>query len=416
MKKLFAIITALCLLFCLCAGCGSQEEPVEEAPAADGAAEEPAEDAPEETPFEDETVEMPVSIGQGGTGYESFPADMVVATVNGTAVTWMEYYYWLHYYTQYVVQLAAQYGMILTDWEGNDLSAENTNAQVVIMNAQANLIQDHVIWSESEKLGVTLDEEDQAELQAAFENNADQTMGNGDGEASEEEMENFLVYLQEVMNVDRDFFDRFNGTGILSEKAFLAKYGEEGARYSDEDTAAFAEENGLLGAKHILLLTVDADTREPLTDEEIAAKRVIAENLLAELQAVQNLQTDPAALESLFDSLMAEYTEDNGYASYPDGYVFSDGQMVQEFEDAVKALEIGQMSDIVESAYGYHIILRIPVEPDAVIGTDSTGVDVTLRYAAATQDYSELLSAWVDEADVVWSEGFETPDMAAIFG
>ena len=414
MKKLIAVITALCLMLCVFAGCGGSKVEYYDEDAADTAeaasAPEAAAAEPAEAPAEEEPL---VSIGQGGTGFESFPADMVVANINGRDVTWMEYYYWLNYYTQYVIQFAAQYGLVLTDWDGLDLSGTNTNADVVIMNAQANLIQDYAVITGAEDLGVAIDEEDEASLQATFEEFADQQFGDADGTASDDEITMALAYITDEMHVDREFFDQFNATGLLSQKTFEAQYGAEGEKYSDEDTLAFAEDNGLLGAKHILLMTVDADTREPLSDEEIAEKRAVAEAVLAQLQAVQD---DPDALAALFDQLMAEYTEDTGFAAYPDGYVFSEGEMVQEFEDGVKALEVGGLSGIVESDYGFHIILRIPIEPDAVIGTNANGEDVTLRYAAATQQYSAELSAWTDAAEVVWSEGFEHPDMAAIFG
>ena len=420
MKKLIAIVTVLCLMLCVFAGCGgSKVEYYDEPAAEETAAAEPAQEqepaAEQESAAEQEPAaeEELVSIGLAGTGFETYPADMVVATVDGGEVTWMEYYYWLRYYTQYVLQLAAQYGVTLTDWEGNDLSGDNTNAQVVLMNAQASIIQDHTFINQAEKLGVTLDEEDLATLQETFETFADQTMGNGDGAASEEELISAEAYLTDGLFIDRDFFDQFNATGILSQKLFVELYGEEGESYSDEETLGFSEDNGLLAAKHILLLTVDADTREALSEEEIAEKYATAENLLAQLQAVKD---DPTALETLFDQLTAEYTEDTGFASYPDGYVFGEGEMVQEFEDAVKALEIGGLSDIVESSYGYHIILRIPVDPGAVIGTDSSGQDVTLRYAAATSAFSTQISEWTEAAEVVWSDGFESPDMAAIFG
>jgi parvulin-like peptidyl-prolyl isomerase len=58
---------------------------------------------------------------------------------------------------------------------------------------------------------------------------------------------------------------------------------------------------------------------------------------------------------------MTANTEDPGVASYPDGYLFQSGEMVAEFEDATAALEIGQVSGIVETTYGYHIIYRIPI-------------------------------------------------------
>ena len=411
MKKLISLTAALCLLLCLLAGCGSSKtEPYEE----DASLTETA-DAPADASGEPVPTEMPVSIGMSGTGtgFETYPAAMTVATVDGQEVSWMEYYYWLNYYTLYVNQLAAQYGLVLSDWDAHDLSGENTNAEVVLMNAQANLIRDNVLLARCEKLGVSLSEEDKAELQQIFELNADNTTGDGNGEAVEDEVNAFTDYIAEQMHIDRAFFDKFNSISLLSEKAFLASYGVDGADYSDDETLAFAEKNNLLGAKHILLLTVDADTREKLGDDVIAEKRARAEELLAQLQAVKD---DPAALEALFDQLMAENTEDNGYASYPDGYVFSEGEMVQEFEDGVKALEIGGLSDIVESSYGFHIILRIPIDPNAVIGTDNTGKDVTLRYAAATQQFNQDLADWSEAAEVVWSDGFEIPDLAAIMG
>ena len=125
---------------------------------------------------------------------------------------------------------------------------------------------------------------------------------------------------------------------------------------------------------------------------------------------------EPAALVELFDQLTAEYTEDTGYAAYPEGYIFGEGEMVTEFEEAVKALDEYGLSGIVESSYGYHIILRTPVDPDGVLGTDSYGNEVTLRYQLASNAFSADMETWMSEADVVWNEGFETMDLAAIFG
>ena len=108
--------------------------------------------------------------------------------------------------------------------------------------------------------------------------------------------------------------------------------------------------------KHILLKTVD-DQNQPLSDDEIAAQRALAEDILAQLQAVEGEE-----LPSLFDELMNRYSEDgrdeNGDLYSPDGYTAVPGDMVPEFEEASLALPIGGLSGIVESSYGYHIILR----------------------------------------------------------
>ena len=83
-------------------------------------------------------------------------------------------------------------------------------------------------------------------------------------------------------------------------------------------------------AKHILIRTVD-DSGEPLPEEEQAAARATAEDLLAQIRAAD----DPIAT---FDQLMNENSEDPGLTSYPDGYLAVPGDMLQEFEDASLAL------------------------------------------------------------------------------
>ena len=58
-----------------------------------------------------------------------------------------------------------------------------------------------------------------------------------------------------------------------------------------------------------------------------------------------------------FSELAKEYSDDKGSAANGGdlGY-FTKGQMVQPFEDAAFSLKSGEISDIVESEYGYHII------------------------------------------------------------
>ncbi len=115
-------------------------------------------------------------------------------------------------------------------------------------------------------------------------------------------------------------------------------------------------------ARHILLLTVDMEGQPtlqddgtyaypPLEDSVIAEKKALAEDLLAQLQAADDL-------DAKFNELMNEYSEDTGLAANPNGYTTTVGQMVAPFEQAALALDFGEMSGIVESSYGYHIILR----------------------------------------------------------
>lgn len=408
MKKLITLLIGLCLLLSLCACGGSEIVPYEDADT-ETTETETAEDVSAET---EDAAEEPAGIDLGGSGFNTYPAETVVGTVNGRDVTWMEYFYWLNYYTDYVQQFAAQYGVVLDGWDANDLSSTETNAQVVLANAQRDTIQDQAILSEMESRGIELSETDQETLQSVLEQNADSVTGDGDGTATEDEISAFEAYLLAELNVDRAFFDEMNTISLLADEGFIDEYGMDGEKMADEDVLSYADANGMMSAKHILIATVDTSTMEALSDEEITEKTQRAEDLLAQLQA----ETDPTAQAELFDELCAEYTEDTGFEYYPDGYVFVEGQMVSEFEDAVKAMEVGQLSELVESDYGYHIIMRIPVDPDAIIGTNSNGEESTLRFVAAYQTYLNEMQNWIDDAEVVWYEGFEEPDLAAIFG
>jgi len=65
-----------------------------------------------------------------------------------------------------------------------------------------------------------------------------------------------------------------------------------------------------------------------------------------------------------FDMLIQTYGEDPGMEANPEGYSFISGVMVPEFEAATRALAIGEISGLVPSQFGYHIIKRVEPNPD----------------------------------------------------
>lgn len=157
---------------------------------------------------------------------------------------------------------------------------------------------------------------------------------------------------------DRDLLIYLNESADFYDQLCELYYGENSGHYpTDAEVNAFLEETGQYRCKHILLAAIDTETREPLDEETIAQKKTAADDLLAQLRAAE----DPIAL---FDQLMNEYSEDPGLAAYPDGYTTSKGEMVAPFEEAALALNVGEISDIVESSNGYHIILRLPMSAD----------------------------------------------------
>lgn len=96
-----------------------------------------------------------------------------------------------------------------------------------------------------------------------------------------------------------------------------------------------------------------------------------------------------------FDALMNEYSEDPGLANAPDGYVFTTGEMVQEFEDAAFALGEGKISGLVKSPYGYHIIKREPLDFE---GTQEKQYMENYEYNMAIPELQTLTKNWEKDA------------------
>jgi parvulin-like peptidyl-prolyl isomerase len=108
--------------------------------------------------------------------------------------------------------------------------------------------------------------------------------------------------------------------------------------------------------RHILLMTSDPTTKAPLSADQVAAKRKQMDDLLKRARAGED-----------FAALARQYSEDPGSKDNGGEYTFPRGQMVAEFEAAAFALTNNQVSDVITTQYGYHIIKlldRIPAKTD----------------------------------------------------
>ncbi len=125
----------------------------------------------------------------------------------------------------------------------------------------------------------------------------------------------------------------------------LAGVAEAGAKVSDADLRKAYDEQMAAGDKtatvrHILIMT------QGKTDAEKAAAKTKIEGILAEAKAGAD-----------FAELAKKYSEDTGSKDNGGLYEnFPRGQMVKPFEDAAFSVPVGQISGIVETTYGYHII------------------------------------------------------------
>lgn len=383
MKKLFTLILAASMLLSL-AACG-------------GTSDSGQTPSPEPTESASPSAE-PSGARDMDAAYAKFAPDTLVMTVDGSEVMWSEYFYWLGY----MVQTYESYIGPIADFDEASLfDASKTWAQIISEGALNMAKQYHAVYVNCTEAGVTLSDEDEKALQDAL---ASAIASMGEGTTEEE----FFERLETEGHISRELYEFIATVPMLFSKMFAETYGENGEKITDEEALAFAEESGYLTAKHILIMTKDAEGTD-LDEAGKTEKKALAEEILEKLNAAEDL-------EATFDELMNEHSEDTGLAYYPDGYCFGPGKMVESFETATRELEPGGLSGLVESPYGYHIILRLLTTPEDVVNIASDGSAQTLRYTAASAKFTDLTDSWMNNAEIVWQDGFETLDLNEVFG
>ncbi len=159
-------------------------------------------------------------------------------------------------------------------------------------------------------------------------------------------------------------------------KEYYEKYPED---YMVSENRIDGEE--AVWARHILI-KVEEDT----SDDEKNKARKKAEEIIERLNKGED-----------FAELAAEYSEDTGSKQYGGAYVFGRGKMVKEFEDAAFKLEPGEISGIVETTYGFHIIkLEEKYDKDEKVSLKCAEEYWEYGTAKVTElIYRERLNKWV---------------------
>ncbi len=77
------------------------------------------------------------------------------------------------------------------------------------------------------------------------------------------------------------------------------------------------------------------------------------------LKKIEGLLKEARKKGTDFTELMLANSEDPGSSSQPEGYIFAEGEMVEEFYEAALNTPVGEISDVFESDYGYHILKKV---------------------------------------------------------
>jgi len=380
-KKILAILLCIFMLSMTAIGCNR--------------------DTPEDPPFETPPGNEP-SVNQPGdfgsqpyidfdAAFATFPAETVMFTAGAFEVTWGELFFLLH---GNMVALMSSFGMI------PDLNFPATDGRTyaeTILDFTVEAAHQYRAFAHGfNELGLTLSEVEQELLAYSFDSMVEVA-------GTEEEL---LELLWEHNGIyDLELFRRLLYLDYLPLAVFFGLFGQDAEQITDDTAALFTMLDGYMMAKHILLFKGQGD-------EEAEAALNGIEDILALL-----VEYDGDDFEAFFDELMFEHSDDvGGVRSFPDGYLFQPNDMETPFYEATIQLVAGELSGIVETAFGYHVILRLPINYDvAPISSAVLGDDTPLRMIIALEMFDLAVDEWMDLTSPVFSPEFETLDIVALF-
>lgn len=328
---------------------------------------------------------------QEGLCYEAtgVAPDAIVASLNGNGASADLVAYWIGYDVSYLDSYMQYYTGSSLDWDYT-LSDGTNITDYIKSNVYSSVKQHLVLENLANKYGVTLTEGQESAMADSDQTYIDQY---GSEEAFEEEIAK--------LGMRRETYDRVARSNYLYQNLYQLYNTEGSALYaSDEDLAVYAADQNYITADHILLSTKDLTTGEALTDEQKAEKKALAEEIKQKLDACEG---DIDELTALFQELADQYSEDPGRETYPTGYTFTTGSMVQEFEDAAYALSEGEVSEVVESSFGYNILLRLPLDKSAAAD------EVREEY------FTNFIAEQVDAATMATSADYDKLDPQALY-
>lgn len=330
--------------------------------------------------------------------------DTVVATAGEAKITADNLLYWLAANIDSTAQYYTMMGMSASDlpWD-SPMDDGTTIAQSMLNSALQTAALYALVPVIAQQDGVSISADSQQTIQQSMDSFAQQ--------AGSQDMLNHMLWSSALT---QDLYIRMYQASDLNTQLLNRYYGDGAPEApSDQDILTYVSDNLKIAykAKHILLKTVD--TSKPIKDEDgnatgeyeklddatVAEKKALAEDILSQLQAADDK-------EALFDELMKQYSEDtdsSGNLNSPDGYEAQSGQMVPAFEEAALALQPGEISGIVESPYGYHIILRLPILP----------ADYRDQYISYLM--SQRQQQWLNDYPVETNDEYKKIDPAAFY-
>lgn len=157
------------------------------------------------------------------------------------------------------------------------------------------------------------------------------------------------------MGIDRKFLENYFRSLMLGSKIFdvvttdVIVTDQEIKQYYDDNKKTLFVAPARVKASHILAIFPWVEDNSEETEETEEGRKEALEKI--------KMVEDKLKNGGDFEDLARQYSDDSASAASGGdlGYI-SEGQMLEEFGEALFSLDVGEVSEIVETKYGFHII------------------------------------------------------------
>ncbi len=401
-KKISALTAALVLSITVLGGCSNSDSSSSSSDTSTESSSDSSASSTSDTTDTDSSVPDASLVIDG----EEMDTDgLIVCTIDGHDVDFDTFRYY-YYYT--INQYTENYGATL------DTIAETDGGFDTLLESTITMIkQEFVTYRLCEENGIELTDE---EIEAN-----EETYNSGlESAGSEEEFEEIL----HDSYMTPDLYKTMLELATLYTKCEDELFTNEGvyATSKDEfreivqDTDEYACVRSILIPYFCKVDLTDSDDIEGYDSYSLSEKYTAKESAYSDLdddeqeeakekaKALADEVYEKAKNGDDFEELIEEYNWDSGMESYPDGYYLTpDSDFIEEYLDTAFSLEVGEISDIIESdTYGYFIVMRYEVDMDYV----EENIDDMI------QDYDlparqELYMDIMEDMDVTYSDFYD---------
>ena len=269
-------------------------------------------------------------------------------------------------------QYKEQYG---DDYESNESIKETLKKYR--QNALQNLVTEEVLLQSRDKYDVGSDDEFDEKVEEQFNQVKDQ---------SGDEFDNQL----EEYGYTEDSFKDYIRKSLITNQVYEAMMAD--IEVTDEDIENYYNENQETytydaGADVVHLLfqpKKDEQGNEPAgADEEAKAKAQAARQEVLAGKSLKEVSEEEQFKDGLYQDLGRVTFENN--------------QMVQEFTEGFKNLPANQVSDLVKTSYGYHLIVNTAVYPERCVEPLNDSLKQTISSTLKSQKEQETFQDKLQE-------------------